>query len=147
MAKIWQFIHLDAFEKEEERLLFNLFIFSVFLRKDGFSVFTQKCDNFDGHSMVSKKVIEFFLWVLQYLKTTTVCLCMYSIFQNSGICMSKSMKRGFCYTYQNSVNTGHRTRLGLLTCLFQIFCTLLRFKIFMATCIMWWMPLKVPHVA
>jgi len=58
MAKIWLFIHFDAFEKEEERLFF---IFSGFLREDDFIGFARKCDDFDGHSMVSKMVIEFFL--------------------------------------------------------------------------------------
>ena len=37
------------------------FTFSRFLRKDGFIGFTRQCDDFDGHSMVSKMVIEFFL--------------------------------------------------------------------------------------
>ena len=57
MAKLWPFIYSDAFEKEEEGLFF---IFSGFLRKDGFSGFTRRCDDFDGRSMVSKMVIEFF---------------------------------------------------------------------------------------
>jgi len=57
MAKLWPFIHSDAFEKEEERLFF---IFSGFLRKDAFNGFTRRCDDFGGHSMVSKMVIEFF---------------------------------------------------------------------------------------
>jgi len=56
MSKIWPFIHSDAFEKEE-RLFF---IFSGFLNKDDFIGFTRQCDDFDGHSMVSKMVIEFF---------------------------------------------------------------------------------------
>jgi len=58
MAKLWPFIHSDPFEKEEERLFF---IFNGFLKKDGFIGFTRQCDDFDGHSMVSKMVIEFFL--------------------------------------------------------------------------------------
>ena len=58
MAKIWPFIHSDAFEKEEKR---GFFVFSVFLRKDAFIGFTQRCNDFDGYSMVSKMVIEFFL--------------------------------------------------------------------------------------
>jgi len=58
MAKTYQFIHLDAFEKEEEKVFFT---FGVFLRKDGFIGFAQRCEDFDGHSMVSKMVIEFFL--------------------------------------------------------------------------------------
>ena len=31
------------------------------MRKDGLIGFTQQCDDFDGHSMVSKMVIEFYL--------------------------------------------------------------------------------------
>jgi len=37
------------------------FLFWVFLLKDGSIGLTHWCDNFDGHSMVSKMVIEFFL--------------------------------------------------------------------------------------
>ena len=55
---VLEFIHSDPFEKEEARLFF---IFSGFLRKDGFNRYTQWCNDFDGHSMVSKMVIEFFL--------------------------------------------------------------------------------------
>jgi len=47
MAKLWLFIHSDAFEKEEEKLFF------VFR-------FTRRFNDFDGHSMVSKMVIKFF---------------------------------------------------------------------------------------
>jgi len=57
MVKIWQIIHSNAVEKEKERLLF---IFGVFLGKEGLIGFARQCDDFDGHSMVSKMVIEFF---------------------------------------------------------------------------------------
>jgi len=56
MAKLSRIFFLDPLKKEE-RILFN---FRRFLKKDGFIGFPQRCDNFDGHSMVSKIVIEFF---------------------------------------------------------------------------------------
>jgi len=58
MAKIWRFSHLDAFDKEEERVFFT---FGIFLRKDAFIASIPDCDDFDGHSMVSKMVIKIFL--------------------------------------------------------------------------------------
>jgi len=82
MTKIWPFIHSHAFEKEEERLFF---IFSGFLRKDDFIGLTQRCDDFDGHSTVSKMVIEFFSRPYN-IRTTAVCLCMRNYCQNSDMC-------------------------------------------------------------
>jgi len=43
MAKIWQIIHLNAVEKEKERLSF---IFRVFPRKDGLIGFARRCNDF-----------------------------------------------------------------------------------------------------
>jgi len=37
------------------------FLLRVFLSKDGSIGFARQCNDFDGHSMVSKIVIEFFL--------------------------------------------------------------------------------------
>jgi len=42
----------------------------------------------------------------------------------------KSMKRRFFFTYQNRVNTGHRTRLGLKTNLPEYFKIICMFKVF-----------------
>ena len=58
MAKLWLFKHSDVFEKEEERVFFT---FGIFLRKDAFIASIPDCDDFDGHSMVSKMVIKIFL--------------------------------------------------------------------------------------
>jgi len=58
MAKLSRIFFSDPLKKEEERILFN---FGCFMKKDGFIGFPQQCDDFDGYSMVSKMVIEFFL--------------------------------------------------------------------------------------
>ena len=59
MAELWRILYWNAFEKEEEKD----FLLWVFILKDGSIGFAQQCDYmyFDGHSMVSKMVIEFFL--------------------------------------------------------------------------------------
>jgi len=54
MVKIWRIIHLYAVEKEKD-----FFILGIFLRKDGLIGFAQRCNDFDGHSMVSIMVIDF----------------------------------------------------------------------------------------
>jgi len=67
MAKIWPFIHSHAFEKEEKRLFF---IFSGFLREDGFIGFTRRRDSFDGHSMVVSRGQTFFFLSLVWPRET-----------------------------------------------------------------------------
>jgi len=55
---IWPIFDWHAFKRERERVPFILW---VFLRKHGSIRFAWQYNDFDGHSMVSKMVIEFFL--------------------------------------------------------------------------------------
>jgi len=101
MAKIWPFIHLDAFVKEEERLLLR--IFSGFLKKDDFIGFTRRCEDFDGHSMVSKMVIEFFsigLTTIELQQFVHAYVLKATILTLAGLRVKRIMF--FCYSYSSN---------------------------------------------
>jgi len=60
MAKVWQIIHSYAVEKEKERLFLSFYLGS--LPEEGWlNQVHLTMQHVDGHSMVSKMIIEFLL--------------------------------------------------------------------------------------